>query len=518
MELTEKPSTLELPTRTTQWLSSTSKVLALFAGYFLLQILLRLITSRTTDLDESEQLLATQQLQWGYGPQPPLFTWLLFPLVQALGPGVLAIAILKNALLFGLYAVTYASARLVIADRLRSAVVALSLLFLPQIAWESQRDLSHSVLVTFLAALAFLIFLNLNRRKSWALYAAFGLCLGAGVLAKYSFLIFAVGLLIGAISVRSKRSVILHPGMLLSLLIAVAIVAPHVVWAMHHADWTLATSSKLKIAAGRPWLETTVLGVRNLLTSIASHLAPLILIYWVLAGKRFKSVSEKSTLPDGARVIKNSLLAMLGILLTGIVCFKVTGFKDRWLMPLCVWTPILLVAFASARLSVARLQRLAWLAFTIALAIAVLIPLRVRFARSFGFAQALNAPYAKLVRDLPSDTTHHSLVFASDNWVGGNLKLQLPQKFVASPRIFLSHLVTNGTECLLVWDATKNELARDRLFSAVSRVAEIRTNEIRHVEAPLSFWPDRKARLGFTTCRFKINTSTALEQNAEAAE
>ncbi|MBC8096001.1 MAG: hypothetical protein H7Y43_09330, partial [Akkermansiaceae bacterium] len=85
------------------FLSSGPRVVLLLAGYFLLQIVLRLITSNTTDLDESEQLLATQQLQWGYGPQPPLYTWLLYPLVQLLGPGVLALAIFKNALLFGIY-------------------------------------------------------------------------------------------------------------------------------------------------------------------------------------------------------------------------------------------------------------------------------------------------------------------------------------------------------------------------------------------------------------------------------
>src|SRR5262245_45301744 len=85
----------------TSVLSSPSGFLLLLGGYFVLQIVLRLIISNTADLDESEQLLATQQLQWGYGPQPPLYTWLLFPLVKLLGPGILPLALLKNALLFG---------------------------------------------------------------------------------------------------------------------------------------------------------------------------------------------------------------------------------------------------------------------------------------------------------------------------------------------------------------------------------------------------------------------------------
>src|SRR5690606_650703 len=107
-------------------LTSASRFLLLLGGYFLLQIVLRLITSNTTDLDESEQLLATQQWQWGYGPQPPLYTWLLIPFVKTLGPGALALALLKDALWFGTYALTFASARLMLRDAARSALAALS--------------------------------------------------------------------------------------------------------------------------------------------------------------------------------------------------------------------------------------------------------------------------------------------------------------------------------------------------------------------------------------------------------
>ncbi len=174
LKTTDESSGKALPA----FLSSASKFLLLLAGYFLLQIVLRLITSNTTDLDESEQLLATQQLQWGYGPQPPLYTWLLYPFVRMLGPGVLALAVFKNALLFGIYAVTFASARRIFVDLSRQIVATLSLLFLPQIAWESQRDLSHSILVTFLAVLTFCVLLKLSERRSWRLYVAFGLCLG----------------------------------------------------------------------------------------------------------------------------------------------------------------------------------------------------------------------------------------------------------------------------------------------------------------------------------------------------
>src|SRR5262245_12492036 len=97
-------------------LSAPSKFYLLLAVYFGAQVCLRLLTSNSTDLDESEQLLATQQLQWGYGPQPPLYTWLQFPFVQLFGLNILALALLKNLLLFGIYVLTYLNARFITRD------------------------------------------------------------------------------------------------------------------------------------------------------------------------------------------------------------------------------------------------------------------------------------------------------------------------------------------------------------------------------------------------------------------
>ena len=69
------------------------------AIYFSLQIVLRLITSSTTDLDESQQLVLTQQFHWGYGPQPPLYTWLQILVFKILTPSILGLSLLKNLLL-----------------------------------------------------------------------------------------------------------------------------------------------------------------------------------------------------------------------------------------------------------------------------------------------------------------------------------------------------------------------------------------------------------------------------------
>src|SRR5215813_297968 len=71
--------------------------------YFVIQIILRIWISSSLDLDESEQLVLTQKLSWGYGSQPPLYTWIQFGFFKLFGPSVLGLSLLKNILLFCTY-------------------------------------------------------------------------------------------------------------------------------------------------------------------------------------------------------------------------------------------------------------------------------------------------------------------------------------------------------------------------------------------------------------------------------
>ena len=498
-----------------RFLSSTPKFLLLLAGYFLLQIILRLITSGTTDLDESEQLLATQHLQWGYGPQPPLYTWLLYPLVHLSGPGLLALTVFKNALLFGLYAVMYACARILFRDPVRNTLAALSLLFLPQVAWEAQRDLTHSVLVTFLSATTFLVVLRLRCRPHWRLYGALGLCLGAGILSKYSFLVFAAGLLIAMVAVPSFRQILKNPFVLLTLLICGLVITPHLVWAADHRDWVAATATKFKIATGQSWFKTTLTGIWHLVRALGSHLGPLLAIYGLVCWKRLPNRATPPMEKDALRVMNIALAGMLSLLLIGILFFRVTEFRDRWFLPLCFWTPLLLVGIFSGRLNPIRIRRLLTLAAVVALVVTVLIPARVRFAKTFKVPQNLNAPYAQLARELRSNVPTVNYIIAGDNWVGGNLKLWFPEKFILSPRIFLERQPQADEASLLVWDATRNAALPEKLMAFAASLAEVNSNELRYIEAPLQFWPARRMKIGFTTCRFRGNAESASYSSAD---
>jgi 4-amino-4-deoxy-L-arabinose transferase-like glycosyltransferase len=206
------------------------KVLFLLFAYFALQVMIRVAVSPSADLDESEQFIFCQKLSWGYGSEPPLYTWIQWPICALLGQTVLALSLVKNALMFCTCCFIYGSARRITGSELCGSAAALSLFFLPQFAWESQRDLTHSVLSATLAAgtLYSLLRLREDRRLGW--YLLFGIWAGLGFISKYNYIFWVVGLVLAALSLTQFRESVLDKRMLLSLLICLAIFLPNGLW------------------------------------------------------------------------------------------------------------------------------------------------------------------------------------------------------------------------------------------------------------------------------------------------
>jgi len=124
----------------------------LIFAYFGAQFGLRLAHQGALGLDEAEMLITAQTYALGYGPQPPLYSWLQAPLIAIFVDSIVALALLKNALLATTYWTLFMLGIRLGRTAFAPILGALGLLLLPQIAWESQRELTHSVIgVTFCA-------------------------------------------------------------------------------------------------------------------------------------------------------------------------------------------------------------------------------------------------------------------------------------------------------------------------------------------------------------------------------
>src|SRR5690606_16254725 len=138
--------------------------------------------------------------------------------------------------LYATFLFTFLSARLVLEDERRAALAALALFTIPQLAWESQRALSHTVIAVALAAATLYVALHLLRAGKPVLYALLGACIGLGTLSKYNYILFVVAMLLAALSIAPLRARLRSPWIILTLAVAGALLLPHLAWLAGHSE------------------------------------------------------------------------------------------------------------------------------------------------------------------------------------------------------------------------------------------------------------------------------------------
>ncbi len=475
------------------------RFLLLLALYFLIHLGVRVFLSSSAELDESEQLLLTQDMRLGYGSQPPLYTWIQAGLFFLCGINVFALAVFKNFLLFLSYFFVYLSARELTRDSTRSVIAMLSLLLIPQIFWESQRDLTHSVLGTAMAAGSLFVMLRLLKTGRLRYYVLFGLCAGFGILAKYNYGIFLIALLLAAGSIRNFRPRVLNRKMGLAVLCLLLVSAPHLYWMVTHTQATLSQVGKFHVASSAGRLALFVLGFKSLGVAVLSFLGLLVPVVVLFFHKRGASVRVVNAHSDDRALILRTLLAGLGLCVLMIVFFKVSVFKDRWMQPLLFATPLYLVMLPWARWNLTNARRYAAFTAVVAVGTWAVIAGRVLHVSDRGSVSRLSAPYAALASQLRQAGFHGGHIMAQDRWVGGNLKLCFPESVVEAPEV-PSFAAPADSDRVVVWNATNQsempEMLRD--FVRVRAGTDAGSLPTQWIEAPYSRASGRSMRLGLS--------------------
>lgn len=473
----------------------------LFIGlfcYFALQVWLRVHSSTSVDLDESEQVVLSQKFCWGYGSDPPLYTWIQMGFFGIFGQSVLGLSLLKNLLLFGTYVLTYAATRLVTRNPLAALAAPLSLLYLPGVAWESQRDLTHSVFAGALSLATLYCLLKLVRESRTAWYWWLGVFAAAGLLAKYNYAVWLLGLIVAALSVPALRPAILDARIGLSLGTGLLLFLPNGLWMLNHRDLALLTASKFDVNQSAAWVGVVWLGMKNLFLAVAEFALPLTVIYWLIFRRPLAgpSVPAGSGQP-GLQLIIRAWAVILVVLLLLIMLAHSTGFKDRWFQPILTALPVAAAALVEKRLSFKRLGWMAGISATVMLAVAIVFPGRLLVAERLHREEPLTRPYAQLAAQIRALVPDNALVICDTRLLAGNLRLGLQNALVLPPE--LSQLMkTDQQHCLLVWDATREEALPPALQSWRAEFAPQASGDIspRFFSATYHFHKSKQYRLG----------------------
>ncbi|WP_165873508.1 glycosyltransferase family 39 protein [Parasulfuritortus cantonensis] len=386
-------------------------------AYFAVNALSQCLVSPTAELDQAQQLVLSQDLSWGYGPQPPLYSWLVNLLFALTGPSLAVLYAVKVALLGLLVAGMLQAAREIGLDARARLLAVAGLALIPQFVWESQRDLTHSVLATVCAVWTLWALFRLYRAPSLANHVLLGVLVGLGVLSKYNFGFFVLALIGAALLTPAYRRRLLTPRLLLAVAVALLVLAPHLAWFAGHAGAATASSAKFKMAGG-----FAPAGAVSVLYAVLAFLGPLILAYalsWRRAGGRPAAL-------DGAHtgLLVRLALVMLGLLMAFVLVTGATHVKDRWMQPLFFFVPLL------AAMTVAHARVFLGLAGAIALAVAVLLPGQALWASLHDKASRRNLPYAELAAALRAEAGRPDVILASNELLAGNMRLAFPDSRV----------------------------------------------------------------------------------------
>jgi 4-amino-4-deoxy-L-arabinose transferase-like glycosyltransferase len=400
-------------------------LLAMAAGH----VLARVAVSPALKWDEAEQILWSQQLALGYGPQPPLYTWLQWAVNAVVGPSVLALALLKHGLLALTYALMWLAGRELLGPR-GAWWASASMLLMPPLGWYSIRDQTHSILVTAMVCGAWWLLLRLVRQPKPATFAWLGLVCGLGMLAKYSFALVAAAMLVAALTVPQARRALLSRGWWWAPLVGLVVVLPHASWLFGHLqEATASTLSKMEIRPDRH--------LGHGLLSLLEGVAAMLLLWVLLAWWAFRGALWRRPLTPVApwaqqvflRYLGLTLLALLGMVLLG----GVTNFKGRWMLPLLCMVPLAAFAARPELQAHPRGNRYTWAVTGVAVFFVIASGLRPWYSGHSGGPDELNHPAVELAQSLrDGGYDGRGLIVGSDHMLAGMLRTRFPQAPVDS--------------------------------------------------------------------------------------
>ena len=392
-------------------------------------ILSRTLISSGMKWDESEQILWAQHLALGYGPQPPLYSWLQWAVCQVLGPSVLALAVLKHALIALTYCLAWLAGRQLLSDK-GAWWVAAGLLLMPPFGWDSLRDQTHTVMVTAMTMGLWWAVLRQVRRPQPVNFVLIGLFCGLGMLSKYSYAMLIGALFAASMTVAPVRSAIFAKGWWLAPLVGLLLFAPHASWLASH--WSMATTEtvqKMSISAEVSRLK----GLGNLATALLATLG--LWLISVLLSYRSRLWTATQSTPPATRswawpLLQRYLLIIAACLLAMVLAADVTDFKQRWMLPLTAIAPLALYVWRPALLEQNVGRSFTAIVLVFALVFLAMATLRPWNGGRKNDPDELNHPVKALTRELRSaGYDGKGVIVGSDHMIAAMLHSQFPHSY-----------------------------------------------------------------------------------------
>jgi 4-amino-4-deoxy-L-arabinose transferase-like glycosyltransferase len=480
------------------WISEPRGTLTLLLAWAGFHVLFRLALSSALTADDAREAVLAQSLQWGYqARQPPLYNWLVWGGFRLIGPGLLALTLLKYALLVLAFWLVYLTARRVLTDPRLAALGTFSFLLILPISWTIHEALTHSVAVLAACAGTVYAVVRLGDAPSARAYAALGLAAGLGVLSKYTYVLFLAALGLAALSVDRYRTRLLHPAIVIAGLVATTLVLPLALWFLGEGhNLRSLYAREVRIEDGDAWIGEAGAGLASVTRIAAYYLAPVAIALAACFPAVFRRLPPGAAGSAGGRLLGWLLVWMLALLAGAALAGGLGFLKARWLIPAFFLAPL----YGLWRLERHGVPGARLAAFAAVLVVAeglVVGGLTVRVAGAGLFPRPyrMNEPYDAVAAGLASAGFTRGTIVAGFGTLAGNLAVRFPDSRVLHTEYPDFQPPRHGRDqCLLVWDRRLRgsrdnpQVPEDvRSLAAALEVPLTGSERVGVVEVPLRF-------------------------------
>jgi hypothetical protein len=487
--------------------------LLLIAGYAIAQTLLRIAVSPSLGRDDLIEAIIAQGWALGYNPtQPPLYTWLIVGAQELVGPGAPAHALVKWACLYLAYLFFFLAAERAIKSSYLAALATATWMLTYMFGYDvTQGNYTQSVALLAICSALLHVALGMREGAGWGSYLSLGLLIGLGTLAKYGFPVFALTLFaVGMFDARLRRTV-LNWRLLAGLLIALLLVAPHMLWLKFGPPLLRgAFTGALQVGWKGGYWQGVGAGLVSMLRSSFDFLAPAAVLWVVLFWRAFLSRVPASDDSVATRRLFDRWLALsYAVVVAGVVFAGATAIKYHYMVVVLLPAPIwLFLRLNDMDLPPWRVQ-----AYALSALVAVAAVFAVVAVRGFGPPNCgrcyLHWDYAGVTDRLKSAGFTGGTIIADDHHVGGNLRtyfrdsrlFTLKFEDFAPPRRAAANGGETKGQCLMIWDAAQDgpELPEDMLGFARIRLG-VHVDEAQApglIELPYRHSTKRFLKLGY---------------------
>jgi 4-amino-4-deoxy-L-arabinose transferase-like glycosyltransferase len=412
----------------------------------------------------SDGLSWGHEWKWGYYKHPPLPSWTVELFFEALGNA--GPYLLSQLAIVATYVFVFLLGRCFMPGRW----AAVGALLLSGVYYFSipTPEFNHNVAQMPIWAAASYFYYKSWKSGGLHWWIALGVAAGLGILAKYSTALLLGAMLAHCLFTRSARAALATAGPYLAIFVCIAVISPHLIWAIHAGfptmHYAVGRAGSAVSAAGR------IAAPLKFLLAQAIDIAPAF-VAAAIAGLLPRQMTRNESL--------NFLLWLTLVPLFFIVLLSLAtglGARDMWGTPMWNLTGLIIVEAAGARRDSASLPRLAYcLVALFAIGLCGYMLANVFVPERENKPSRIQWPAQQLSEGFMAVWESHEhrplQIVAADGWLGGlvaadarpRASVWIDASFVKSPWITPARIAREGA--LVLWrirttDAPPSQLAK----------------------------------------------------------